>query len=128
MPKSAFVIDSRYQEHDAKPNHPEGPERIGALLDMFSGYRRDGLVEVAPRLATSDELRSNHSREHVAEVEATSGRQYHAFDHDTAASAGTYATARLATGGLLAVLDTIMAGNADNGFAAVRPPGPGLCE
>ena len=123
MTKSAFVIDSRYQEHDAKPNHPERPERIGTLLDMFSSYQREGLVEVAPRLATLDELLSNHSREHVAEVEATSGRQYHAFDSDTATSAGTYAAARLASGGLLVVLDAIMAGNANNGFAVVRPPG-----
>jgi acetoin utilization deacetylase AcuC-like enzyme len=123
MPKTAFVIDSRYQEHNAKPDHPERPERIGALLDMLSGSRRDGLVEVAPRLATSAELLSNHSRELVAEMEATSGRQYHAFDYDTTTSAATYDTARLAAGGLLAVLDAIMAGSADNGFAMVRPPG-----
>jgi acetoin utilization deacetylase AcuC-like enzyme len=123
MRKTAVVIDSRYQEHDARSNHPERPERIGAVLEMLTGYQRDGLVEVAPRLATSAELLSNHSRELVAEVEATSGRQYHTFDYDTATSAATYDTARLAAGGFLTVVDAIMAGDADNGFAMVRPPG-----
>jgi acetoin utilization deacetylase AcuC-like enzyme len=123
MERTAVVIDPRYQNHDAKPNHPERPERIRALIEMLSRYGREGLVEVAPRMAAAPELLANHGREHVAGVEATSGREYHAFDYDTVTGAETYDTARLAAGGLLAVLDAIMRGDADNGFAMVRPPG-----
>jgi len=123
MPKTAYVIDESYEKHDAVANHPERPERIGALIEMMSLYRRNGLVSVEPRLATLDELLANHSRELVQEVEATAGKALHVFDADTAAGSDTYETARLASGGLLAVLDAIIAGEADNGFALVRPPG-----
>jgi acetoin utilization deacetylase AcuC-like enzyme len=123
MSKTAYVIDSRYQAHSASPNHPEGPSRIEALLELVADYRRDGLVKIEPRFATRAELLANHARELVDEVEATAGKDLCVFDADTQANASTFETARLATGGLLAVLDAIMEGKADNGFALVRPPG-----
>jgi acetoin utilization deacetylase AcuC-like enzyme len=46
-----------------------------------------------------------------------------ALDADTRVSAQSYEVARLATGGVLAAVDAVMAGQARNAFAAVRPPG-----
>jgi acetoin utilization deacetylase AcuC-like enzyme len=42
---------------------------------------------------------------------------------DTPVSSHSFDTARLAAGGLLALLDEVMAGRLRNGFAMVRPPG-----
>ncbi|MDH3215908.1 MAG: histone deacetylase [Candidatus Krumholzibacteria bacterium] len=123
MLKTAYVIDARFQDHIASPNHPERPERLGALLEMMKRYRREGLVKTEPRFASREELLSNHDRALVDEVAATAGRERHVFDTDTQASAASYETARLAVGGLLAIVDAIMGGKANNGFALVRPPG-----
>jgi acetoin utilization deacetylase AcuC-like enzyme len=123
MSKTALLLDERFTEHDAVANHPERPERIVALLDLMKSYHRDGLVEVAPRLATRGELLSNHTRDLVEAVEASSGKALQVFDADTAAGPYTFDTARLAAGGFLSVLDAVVEGHADNGFALVRPPG-----
>lgn len=122
MNKTAVLIDPRYREHDAAANHPEGPERIDALLTMLREYDRD-LVMVAPRLATEAELLANHSRELVAGIKATAAEEHHMFDYDTVTCAATYEIARLAAGGVLTVLDAVMEEKARNGFALVRPPG-----
>jgi acetoin utilization deacetylase AcuC-like enzyme len=45
------------------------------------------------------------------------------FDADTAASAGSYEAARLAAGGLVDLCVAVRAGQVENGFAFVRPPG-----
>jgi acetoin utilization deacetylase AcuC-like enzyme len=46
-----------------------------------------------------------------------------ALDPDTHVSAHSYDVARLATGGVLAAVDAVMAGKARNAFVASRPPG-----
>ena len=121
--RTALVLDRRYEAHDPGPGHPESPQRIRAIGDALASYRRDGLVELEPRPASADDLALNHGAEHIERVGATAGVPYFAFDADTPTSARSYETARLAAGGYLALLDAIMAGEADNGFALVRPPG-----
>jgi acetoin utilization deacetylase AcuC-like enzyme len=123
MFKTAYVIDERYEAHRAAPGHPERPERIRALLDALNSYRRDGMVRIEPRTATEAELLSNHSQDLVNEVRESAEKESYVFDADTQACAATYETARLAAGGVLALLDAVVEGVADNGFALVRPPG-----
>jgi len=121
--RTAVVVDPRYEEHDTGRGHPESPHRIRVIRDMLAAYRRDGLVALEPRLATTDELALNHDPRHVARVAATAGHDLYAFDPDTPVSARSYDTARLAAGGLLAALDAVVAGDVANAFAFVRPPG-----
>ena len=45
------------------------------------------------------------------------------FDPDTHASRATFAPAMLAAGGVLTAVEAVLDGEADNGFALVRPPG-----
>jgi len=45
------------------------------------------------------------------------------FDSDTYALPQSYEIAKLAAGGVLTAVDAVMTGEADNGLAAVRPPG-----
>lgn len=120
---TAFVLDKRYLEHDAMPNHPERPERIAALLDLVTTYKRQGLSRVDPRPATEEEITANHDGVHFEAVRNTRGQSSHVFDSDTATGAATFDTALLAAGGLLVAIDEVMEGRADNAFAMVRPPG-----
>ena len=123
MLKTGIVLDSRYQDHDVTPAHPECPERIEALVELIDVYARDGLVRIAPRPATIDQLALIHDPVYIDHVRATSGEPHTAFEPDTHAFGKTYDTALLAAGGLLELLDQIMNGTVDNGFAMVRPPG-----
>jgi len=121
--KTGLVLDRRYEAHDTGAGHPERPERIRAIRDLMAHYRRDGLVDVEPRSATAEELALNHRPEHVARIATTAGRACTALDADTPVSSQSFATAALAAGGYLRLLEAIMAGDVDNGFAFVRPPG-----
>jgi len=121
--KTGIVIDERYQHHQTTPGHPECPERLGVLLELMSNYERDGLIKIEPRWATQQELTWNHHPDHVQGLAATAGQDQFAFDLETTTSAQSYEVACLAVGGLLNLLDAIMTGKANNGFAFVRPPG-----
>ena len=121
--RTGVVLDRRYEAHDTGPGHPERPERIRVIRELMRDYRRDGLVQVEPRLATDAELAANHDPAHVARVATTASRARAAFDADTPVCSESYATAALAAGGYLQLLEAIVAGDVENGFAFVRPPG-----
>jgi len=123
MLRTGIVIDTRYQDHYTGRNHPERPGRIGALLSLVENYQRPGTKRFDPRLATPEEIALIHDPAHIGRVAATAEKDYFAFDADTPVSNQSYATALLATGGLLTVLEAIMTREVDNGFALVRPPG-----
>jgi acetoin utilization deacetylase AcuC-like enzyme len=123
MADTGVVIDPRYLEHDTGAAHPECPDRIAVLLPMIEATT-GRLERVQARFASEDELALVHDRAYVKEVAATEcDRPWFAFDADTPTSPQSYATARLAAGGFLALLDAIMSRRIENGFAFVRPPG-----
>jgi acetoin utilization deacetylase AcuC-like enzyme len=121
--KTGIVIDERYMAHDTGYGHPERPERINTLVEMLHSRPDSGLVRIDPRPATLEEIALNHEGAHIERVSATAGRASFAFDADTPTSAQSYETALLAAGGLIAVVEAVMDGSVDNGFAMVRPPG-----
>src|SRR5262245_43033726 len=105
MADTGVVIDRRYLEHDTGAAHPERPDRIAVLLALVETAAGQ-VTRIAPRLASEDELALVHDRAYVHEVAATAGdRPWFAFDADTPTSPRSYATARLAAGGFLALLD-----------------------
>ncbi|MDX2167452.1 MAG: histone deacetylase [Deltaproteobacteria bacterium] len=119
--QTGIVVDPRYQAHDTGAGHPERPERLAVLQPALA--ERTDLARVAPRLATPEEITLVHDAALYEAVERTATRAHSAFDADTPASAASFETARLATGGLLALLDEVIAGRLRTGFAFVRPPG-----
>jgi len=123
MNRTAIVADRNYMNHEPGRHHPERPERIAAMIEMTANLSRDGLKLHAPREASADELRLSHTPEYLAAVERTDGIERFDFDPDTHSSAATWHTARLATGGVLTAVEAVLDGDADNGFAIVRPPG-----
>ncbi len=119
---TGIVIDPRFEQHLTGAGHPERPARIAALLLALRNLP-DGFAAIEPRHASGDEIALVHSPAYVEEVAASAFYDRFAFDPDTQVSAGSFDTARLAAGALLALLDAIMARQIDNGFAFVRPPG-----
>ena len=123
MNRTAIVADRAYMKHSPGRHHPERPERIAAMLTMTAELRRAGLKFHSPREASPDELELCHSAAYVDSVARTASLEHFAFDPDTHTSSGTAQTARLATGGVLTAVEAVLDGDADNGFAIVRPPG-----
>jgi len=123
MRKTMLVVDRRYMNHFAGQLHPERPARIAAMIEMTESLTRSALKHSAPRAASIEELILCHSKEYVATVEQTADSERTDFDPDTHASAETWATATLATGGVLTAVEAVLDGEAENAFAVVRPPG-----
>src|SRR5439155_1114041 len=113
--------DRRRLAHDPGRGHPERPDRLRVLLDHL-GDARD-LVHVGARAAVDEELALVHPAAHIERVAASAGRARVVFDPDTATSAESWEAARLAAGSLLVVCEAVLAGQVQNGFALVRPPG-----
>ncbi|MBI4517417.1 MAG: histone deacetylase [Deltaproteobacteria bacterium] len=122
MGETGVVIDPRYLDHDTGRGHPERRERVAVLLELVQ-EQAARVQPIAARAATGEELALVHDGAYVEEVALTQHLPRYAFDADTPASPQSYATACLAAGGFLALLEAIMAGQVDNGFALVRPPG-----
>ena len=122
MAATGIVIDERYLQHDTGPGHPERPDRIAALLPIATAVS-DMVTAIPARHATGDELALVHDGAYVEQVAATRFLPAFAFDADTPTCERSYETARLAAGGFLALLDAVIAGGVQNGFAFVRPPG-----
>ena len=120
MAHTGVVIDPRYLQHDTGAGHPERPERIAVLLPAVEAA---GYTRIAARAASGDDLALVHDGAYVEEVAATAHKPWFAFDADTPTSPRSFDTAALASGGFLALLDAVMSGQTQNGFAFVRPPG-----
>jgi acetoin utilization deacetylase AcuC-like enzyme len=118
---TGLMLDDRMLAHDPGRGHPERPDRLRVLLDRWRDAA--GVTRIAARPATEDELLRVHDPRHVARVASTAGQPRSVFDADTSASAGSYEAARLAAGGLVDLCEAVRAGQVENGFALVRPPG-----
>jgi acetoin utilization deacetylase AcuC-like enzyme len=123
MNRTALVADRRYLDHYAGRVHPERPERVAVMIEMAERLKRPGLRLYAPREAARAELQLCHGGDYIAAVEHTATVERSNFDPDTHTSAETWKTAKLAAGGVLTAVEAVLAGEAHNAFAIVRPPG-----
>jgi len=123
LAKTGIVTDASYLEHDTGAGHPERSDRLRAIQRWLDRQAGAEWIRVPARDARPEELCRIHFPEHVQRVAATSGVSHYSFDADTPVSARSFEAARRAAGGVLALVDAVMAGQVDNGFAFVRPPG-----
>ncbi len=107
-------------------NHFENAETKRRLheLVVVSGLI-DQLSRVAPRRATEEELLRVHTREHVDRIKSESAlpKGGDAGDGLSPFGRGGFEIALLAAGGVIAMVDAVLDGTVDNGYALVRPPG-----
>jgi acetoin utilization deacetylase AcuC-like enzyme len=111
-------------EHDPGTHHPESPTRLRAVLEALAGPQFEALDRrVAPPAAIEDLLRV-HPRRHIERIlNAVPERGHVALDADTVLSPASGRAALHAAGAVTAAVDAVVAGEADNAFCAVRPPG-----
>jgi len=125
MARTAFYFHPEFLEHQGGANHPECPERLVAIMDTLD---REGLLDQLgvrqPGPAPVESLTRIHSPAHVEHLARLSslGRLV-AIGPDTGLNPSTFGAACLAAGAAAEAIDAVMAGEVNNAFCAVRPPG-----
>jgi acetoin utilization deacetylase AcuC-like enzyme len=123
-PGLLLVDDARFDAHAAGAYHPERPERLTAARAATTQARVEW-SHVAAREASDAELSRVHAPHFIDQMEKLRGKRGH-LDADTYIAPGSVAAARLAAGGLVAMVDAILdapAGAVNRGVALLRPPG-----
>ena len=112
------------------PRHPEHSGRLAGTWNLLEADRdRNGdsilerLLRVETLPAPIEAITAVHSAKYVEALEQMAARGGGKVDPDTYVVGATWQASLLAAGGLLAVTDAVLTGQADNGFALVRPPG-----
>lgn len=124
MRKTAVFKDDIFLEHQPGYQHVECPERLAVIYDQLKNKEladRFLFPEISP--AGPEHLQLVHTPAHVARVADTAGQAFASLDPDTQTSARSYEAACLAAGAVIRGAEMLMAGEVDNCFALVRPPG-----
>ncbi len=111
-------------QHRMPEGHPERVDRMHAVARGLSGPDFDALIRREAPLGRDTDILLAHSARHLECIRAAapkSGIRY--LDPDTAMSPGTLEAALRAVGAATAAVDAVVAGEADNAFCALRPPG-----
>ena len=137
--KTGYFTHADCRLHDMGPGHPECPERLDAIEDrLLASGLGDALDRREAPLASTASIELAHSMLHVAAMRgvgleladqiAAGGRGYAQIDPDTAMNPHTWDAILRASGAVLAATDAVMAGELENAFCAVRPPGHHACH
>jgi acetoin utilization deacetylase AcuC-like enzyme len=117
------------KRHEMGHWHPECPARLQAIEDQLIASRIDAFLEHrdAPRAEMSHILRVHTEaaiariRENVQSLADEDG--YYPIDADTILNPHSWNAALRAAGAAVAATDAVIAGELDNAFCAIRPPG-----
>ena len=119
--RAALVDDVRFDAHRSTGYHPERPERLLAARRAIDASAVDW-ARIAARPASDDELARAHDPRFIDELEKLRGQTVH-LDPDTYVAPDSIDAARLAAGGLVALVDAVIDGPDAKGVALLRPPG-----
>jgi acetoin utilization deacetylase AcuC-like enzyme len=137
--KTGYFSHPDCRKHEMCEGHPECPERLDAIEDrlLISGVGDALDRREAPQAPITD-LELAHGRMHIAAIrgltdglreEMAAGGPTHAqIDPDTSINQYSWDAALRAGGAALAATDAVMAGELENAFCAVRPPGHHACR
>jgi acetoin utilization deacetylase AcuC-like enzyme len=139
MHKTGYFTHPDCRKHDMGRGHPECPQRLDAIEDrMIASRLADAVDRREAPLASPDLLELAHTRMHVASIlglaeelqaqEQAGGRDLLQIDPDTAMNQYTWNAVLRAAGAAIAATDAVMAGELENAFCAVRPPGHHACR
>lgn len=111
-------------KHDTSAGHPERIARIEAVNEALAGDSWSALIRHEAPRATKDQLVRVHDSRYVDLVLNNIPEDgFTRLDADTVMSPFTGDAALHAAGAIIAAVDTVAAGEADNAFCAIRPPG-----
>ncbi|WP_295960362.1 histone deacetylase family protein [Rhodoferax sp.] len=134
MHKTGYFTHPACRKHEMGAGHPECPARLDAIDDrlLISGVG-DALEHLQAAPAALADIELAHSRSLVSTLrgltdtlreDINAGGPTHAqVDPDTSLNIYTWDAALAAAGATLAATDAVLAGELENAFCAVRPPG-----
>ncbi len=134
MNKTGYFTHPDCRRHDMGSGHPECPQRLDAIEDrlLMVGVRDALDCREAP-LASPHLLELAHTPAHVERVRALADELrdvggLRSIDPDTAMNEYSWHAGLRAAGAALAATDAVLAGELENAFCAVRPPGHHACR
>jgi len=124
MAATLFYSHPICQEHEAGPQHPEQPARLAVILAALEAPEFSGLERRSAPLSDSAALKQVHQADLVDAIfEHMPTEGYVAIEGDTVMSPASGEAALRAVGAVRDAVDSVITGQADNAFCAVRPPG-----
>ena len=139
MGKTGFFTHSDCRLHEMGAGHPECPDRLAAIDDqlLISGVA-DALEKREAPLASLSDVELAHDRLYIASLRgltaqladevAAGGPAYAPIDPDTSMNLHTWDAALRSAGAAIAATDAVIAGELENAFCSVRPPGHHACH
>ncbi len=110
--------------HITPPGHPERVERLQAIEAALAADEFAALDRIKARSCEDSHILLAHPPEHLAQIRAAAPKTgFRALDADTHMSEGSLEAAYRAVGANIEAVDRVMAGEAQNSFCAMRPPG-----
>ena len=139
MHKTGFFTHPACRQHDMGAGHPECPQRLDAIADrLLSSGILDVLDQRTAPAAPITDLELAHGRMHIASLRgltdslrddiAAGGPTHTPIDPDTTMNIHTWEAALSAAGAALSATDAVIAGELENAFCSVRPPGHHACH
>jgi acetoin utilization deacetylase AcuC-like enzyme len=123
MRRTAFVYDP-FNLHHTLDGHPENYRRLETTWGLL---QRDGilqdLIQAPSSPAPLDAVLRIHTPRYIETLQKMSERGGGYVDGDTYVNPDSFHAALLAAGGVLNLTAMVLRGQADNGFALIRPPG-----
>jgi len=122
---TALITHNDCVLHEISPNHPECPQRIGAILDQLKKENLfDYLKHFDAPLADPSAAESCHPASYIDSIVSSSpesGRVQ--IDADTAMNPHSLNAALRGVGAAILATDKVISAEVNNAFCAVRPPG-----
>jgi len=130
MAKNTGIVKNvQYVRHGGAFSAPESPERLKAIYEMIEKPDMIWKInQIEPRYALWNELAMVHRPDYIDAIAATAGSPLTMLDQDTVATPETWDAARLAAGGVMAAIDSVVSAENDNAFVLARPPGHHAAE
>ncbi len=123
MNHTGIVRSNLYLEHNAGDWHPESPKRLKVIYNYLDTNHIPGVEFLKPRPATREEITLIHGQNYYDQIAQTASQPQCYLDADTQTCDHSFEAALFAAGGLILLVDKVLSGELDNGFALVRPPG-----
>jgi len=123
--QTAYISHPLCLKHDMGAHHPECPARIHAIEDQLiaSGLYSYLQHHDAPEV-TREHLLRVHEGAYLDAIAAAAPKEgIISLDGDTTMNPFTYPAALRAAGSVVMAVDLVMAGQVENAFCNIRPPG-----
>ena len=123
--QTAYISHPLCLKHDMGAHHPECPARIHAIEDQLIASGLFGYLQhhEAPEV-TREQLLRVHDGDYLDSIAVAAPKDgLVSLDGDTTMNTYTYPAALRAAGAVVMAVDMVMAGQVENAFCNIRPPG-----